>query len=343
MKPKFETKFERVIGGESEQLRIVAKEKLQRWLEEHGNDDTKPYEISPTERDKQIIESVESAVDQLITSYGGTTKPFPPEKIYLLRPDTVNIVTEGKFSRGFHSPLGQRIIVEKGLSDIDFATTLAHELFHLKSYKAAQVVEEGRIKPYRSGISVFDRIEETEYFAELEEAIVAETTRQYYQSEVRNNPLFQSEVQATDKVKKWVKKSLQMRGIDETRQQFILGEIYSIPEAEDIAKVLEGEVDSENPEMYKLGYVDGALQRLIQKEQVVVSERYRERQKLDTLLEEITTKSGGKFRDKSEVFNEFAKANFSGNLLPLARIIESTLGRGSFRRIAEEFKKEFPV
>lgn len=343
MEPKFETKFERVIGGESEKSRIEVKEKLQKWLEEHYKNDIKPYEISPTERDKQIIETVEAAVDRLITAYSGIPKPFPPEKIHLLRPDTVHIATEGKFSGGFHSPLGQRIVVEKGSSDIDFATTLAHELFHLKSYKAAQVVENGRVKPYRSGISVFSRTEETEYFAELEEASVAEVTRQFYQNEVRNNPLFQAEVRATDKIKEWIKKFLQMRGVDEARQEFILGEIYSIPEAEEIAKVLEGEVDSEDPEMYKLGYVAGALHQFIEKEQVVLSERYRERQKLDKLLEEIVSKSENKFQNKAEIFNEFAKANFSGNLLPLARTIEDILGKGSFRRIAEEFKEEFPT
>jgi hypothetical protein len=50
--------------------------------------------------------------------------------------------------------------------------------------------------------------------------------------------------------------------------------------------------------------------------------------------------SGGKFKNRDEVFDEFAKANFSGNYLPLARTVEGVLGKGSFRRLAEEFSEE---
>src|SRR3989344_1933864 len=135
MENKFQTKFEKVVGG-TEEERVKAKEKLQKLLEEPHNKDLKSYEVNLTEKDKEIIQDIESSVDNVASSYGGSPIPFPPEKIYVLKNDGVEAVTDTRFFGGFHSPLGQRIVIEKGHSDIDFATTLAHELFHVKSYKA---------------------------------------------------------------------------------------------------------------------------------------------------------------------------------------------------------------
>ena len=39
---------------------------------------------------------------------------------------------------------------------------------------------------------------------------------------------------------------------------------------------------------------------------------------------------------QEELFDEFARAHFTGNYLPLARIIEDTFGKGAFREIATE-------
>jgi len=54
------------------------------------------------------------------------------------------------------------------------------------------------------------------------------------------------------------------------------------------------------------------------------------------LIDEIIEKSHGRFENRQEVFDIFARANFSGNLIPLARLIESIFGKGSFRRLGEE-------
>lgn len=58
------------------------------------------------------------------------------------------------------------------------------------------------------------------------------------------------------------------------------------------------------------------------------------------LLDKLVEGSGGKFKNRDEVFDEFAKANFSGNYLPLARMVEGIFGKGSFRRLAEEFSEK---
>ncbi len=340
----FKTMFDRVIGGKSEEERIGAKEDLQKRLEQPIRADIKEHEIPLTERDRKIIKSTESAVDKIVTYYGGKPKRIKPENIGVVSQGAIATITEGRLRGGMYSSLGQKVIVEKNESDVDLATVLAHELFHFKAYKSAKITKEGDIKSYRSGIAVSDREKEVEYLVEIEEAIIAKVVRKFYEEEIRNNPLFADEVLKTDKVKDWIKKSMQMRDWDENKSQFMLDEIYSMPESDKMLEVLEKKdfkgYKGKNLEEFKIGYVDGCLKRLIEKDKVVLSERYREREKLNKIMQEILEKSKGKFKDKKEIFDEFTKAHFSGNLLPLARIVESALGKGSFRKMAEDSKRE---
>ncbi|PIT92072.1 MAG: hypothetical protein COU08_04430 [Candidatus Harrisonbacteria bacterium CG10_big_fil_rev_8_21_14_0_10_42_17] len=340
MSSKFESHYERVVGGSSEDQSEARKE-LQAWLEEHDYEDTKPYERSASETDANIIALAESWVDHYVTSYGGNPKPFPPESILILEEGSVPLVTEGKLRGGFHSLLSQRIAVERSQSDVSFAACVAHELLHAKSYKAVQVFKDGDIGPYRSGLRVFDRTDEGHYFTDLEEAIVVESTDRFFKTELIQNPLFISEINALTVVKRWVKKSMEIRNFSEDRQRDILDQLYSLPHLETIAQALEGEVDSDDPEMYKIGYIDSILIKAIQEENIGSPGRERERKAFKDTLEEILEKSGRKFTSTDEVFEEFARANFSGNLLPLARTIENILGKGAFRKIANKFRQEF--
>jgi hypothetical protein len=70
-------------------------------------------------------------------------------------------------------------------------------------------------------------------------------------------------------------------------------------------------------------------------------ERTDEREKLDKVINEIVEDSKDKNLTKDQIFDEFAKAHFTGNYILLARIVEESLGKGSFRRIAEELGEDF--
>lgn len=59
------------------------------------------------------------------------------------------------------------------------------------------------------------------------------------------------------------------------------------------------------------------------------------REYLNDLVDVIFRENEDKFKDRDEVFEIFFKAMMTGNILPLGRIIEKTLGKGSFRRIGE--------
>ncbi|HAV11746.1 MAG TPA: hypothetical protein DCX32_04390 [Candidatus Moranbacteria bacterium] len=66
-----------------------------------------------------------------------------------------------------------------------------------------------------------------------------------------------------------------------------------------------------------------------------------EHEKAMAMFEHIHEKNPEKFKSAEEVFDFFAKAYFSGRLLPVARLIEKTYGKGFFRKIGEESMMKF--
>jgi hypothetical protein len=84
-------------------------------------------------------------------------------------------------------------------------------------------------------------------------------------------------------------------------------------------------------------YAAGMFQALLEEGEIDATERYEERKRLYGLLDRLVENSGGKFKNREDVFGKLAEANFSGNYLSIAPIIENILGKGSFRKTAEEF------
>ena len=58
----------------------------------------------------------------------------------------------------------------------------------------------------------------------------------------------------------------------------------------------------------------------------------------DSIIKEIYMGNRENFESEDDIFNLFAKAVMSGELLPVARLIEKTYGKGSFRKLGQETK-----
>lgn len=336
------THYERIIGGTKEEKEVASKE-LQATFNERS-EKLAEYEIEKSPEDLEILKKTEPVIDRIVAQYGGEPKPLPLDHIYVLKPGSVLAITEGKLAGGIHKPLGLKIGVERGKSKSLFASTVAHELFHLKSYKSARVGKSSEdVRLYRSGLTMIDRKDpnkemgdEKEYFAMLEEAIVAECTKKFL-DEISKDSTFSEEAEAVKKFRDWVVAYYRRGGIPEEKAKEFERELKYISEPQDkVERVLAFSDDEEKRQAYAAGMF-GAL---YEKGEVETVERYRERKKLYELLDKLVENSGGKLKNRDEVFDEFAKANFSGNYLPLARIVESILGKGSFRRLAEEFSEE---
>ncbi len=336
------THYERIVGGTQEEKELASKE-LQDTFEKRSKE-LAEYEVEKTPEDLEILKKTEAIVDSIVARYGGEPKALPLDHIYVLKPGSVLAMTEGKLAGGIHKPMGLKVGVEKGKSKSLFASTVAHELFHLKSYKSARVGKSGDdVRLYRSGLSMFDKKdpneeggEEKEYFSILEEAIVAECTKKLL-DEIGTDSAFSEEAEAVRKFRDWVVAYYRSGGIPEEKAKEFEKELKYISDPQDkVERVLAFSKD----EKKRQAYAAGMFGALYEKGEVETVERYTERKKLYELLDKIVLNSGGKFANREQVFDEFARANFSGNYLPLARTVESILGKGSFRKLVEEFSKE---
>jgi hypothetical protein len=66
---------------------------------------------------------------------------------------------------------------------------------------------------------------------------------------------------------------------------------------------------------------------------------FEERQKFSQLVRAIYKKNKDMYANEEEVFRLFTEAALNGRLLPLAREIEKTYGKGAFRQLGKEPKK----
>jgi hypothetical protein len=363
MAERFESQFGRVIGGSDEEKK-KGLEKYTEWLNESDDDirdEFKSLEIQKSPEGVNLIKETEEAVDAMVKEWGGDPKPTPVDKVHIVQKDAVFEISKGAFSTGYHSQETQKIIVEQGLSKIAFLQTLAHEFFHKKSYKDAQVYDRRRTmgdhlygrrgtKAYRSGLNMVDRKnpkaqigEEDIYFHEIEEAIVASSTHKFMEKYLSNDPRYAEAFVNAKKVKDWLSKVPEMfpkeAAADSAMQKKIDNLKYFLAlegdGARELVEVLEGSRDND----YKWGFTVGRLKLLYEKGLLVYADRIEEVENLEKLCGEIVAKSEGKFKTNDEVFDLFARANYGGNMLTLGKTIEKTLGKGSFRRVAEDSKK----
>lgn len=65
-----------------------------------------------------------------------------------------------------------------------------------------------------------------------------------------------------------------------------------------------------------------------------------ERKALKLLLQKIAAKNPQTFSTTDEIFEVFARASMQGNMLPVARLIDKTFGKGSFKNLAGAKNKQ---
>lgn len=72
------------------------------------------------------------------------------------------------------------------------------------------------------------------------------------------------------------------------------------------------------------------------KDFIIAEKSYREqRQTLDYVCSEIQKEFSDQYKSIDDVFKEFLKANFTGQLLTIGRLVEETFGKGSSRILGD--------
>lgn len=329
--------YEHIVGG-SEESRKEARRKFQESFERGSR---MPLgEIEKGEEEHDLIRDTEARVDQMVEAWGGKVKDIPTSHIHMVRRGSVERDTGGRISGGSHDMVGSSVDIEMSGSGFWDSHTLAHELFHLKSFKSGQVREDGDVAPYRSGLQMIDRHDQTSkqgfqkmYFGILEEAVVAESAMLF--SLENQNEEYKDELDATRSIVELACKYLVSVGAPDEVISEVKQKVICIPYARDLMRNIE-EHNPDNEEL-KYAYATGVLKGVHDRGGIMEWERAEERTAMYALIDRIIEASSGKFKERREVFDIIARANYSGNYLPLARVVEESFGPGSFRKLAETF------
>lgn len=333
--------FERIVGGTEEQKEKIAQE-AERASLKSGEDLFGEHLVKPTREEKESIIKATTYANEIAKKYGAK-KQFDGDRIFLLESGSVETITKGEIKHGVCNSYNQSIGVERSDSDALLASSVVHEMFHMNSYHSAQVVEKElgllfkktESRPYRSGISMRGREGEGDYFSLAEEAIIATLSRRFFDEVIAHDPLYKGEMDRTAKIVEWLVSFAQKRIPEQERKQKFIAAVQDIlilPESE---KVYTNLYESDNEDAFKMGFFMGFYEENL-KAGKIMHERAEEREKFNKVLDKIVANSEGKITDKNRLFDQFARAHFTGNYLPLARTIEDVLGKGAFRKIAEE-------
>lgn len=311
--PEFSS-WERVVGNIPQSDRDeILREGKDRFGDQYF-EGLRGAEREKTPEEMQIISLANEMTNKMRLKYDLERFDIPPENIH--------IIVEEKWpkeeSAGFFNLTAQSIFVCEKSSYIAFAKIVFHEMTHFKSYTAVQITQEEqpRFQAYRLGLTVQTRDGQKEYFRNINEAITEELTKRFINESLENS-LFVEEVNKTRDVKERYPHTRTSSGEILFNEDVFYAEIrHKIQE--DGMEALSENVKNSNLEISTENFT------------------YRqERQILHILIDALYTKNPDMFQDREEVFEIFAKGMITGNILPVGRLIDTTFGKGTFRRIGD--------
>ena len=169
-------------------------------IQNAGGKKIESFEINKTEKDVELIQFAEKSVDDLLRRHNRQKViDVSLDNIHILRKNGVQEFTQNTFFEGAHSTTRHSVIVDRNPSDVQFSLILFHELVHLKSYSALQILPgtnggPAKTEAYRGGISVISRDGKTVYLGNLEEAIVGYLTEQFFETVICADARFKEEL-----------------------------------------------------------------------------------------------------------------------------------------------------
>ncbi len=306
----------RTIGNASDTTKEIAKKQLESKLNNHfaslsekEKESLAKFEKQKTEDELAVINLINQEINRLRRDFGLDEFVIPEDNYHILD-ESLYREFFGSHSTGQAHPKEQGIVMnEEGVRNslILFAGTAIHESLHLNGHITLEVNEgpsgETLVTPYRQGFSVFSpqkkdyHDEFHSHFHGLHEAVVA---RQEKESLLRliENPLFSK---------------------DKNR-------LFS-----ESALILKREIAD-----HTLGLTADEIQDLREDSKHYFPYSYRKhREVLNFVCDKIYEKFPEEFTSQDAVFKLFLKAQFTGQLLDVARLVEGVFGKDSFRRLGD--------
>lgn len=307
------------------------------WL--HG---LQEKHITPTDRQAALIEEAFDAIEEKLSSYGFDIPAIQrnrPQIIFLSRGDYWQ-EKDGKENRhsnpdtlGFYDPNANTVILwykqtawGKDQRNQEFLHTLIHELLHAYSLRILQACK-GGLSVHRTGLYIakLGRPEEA-LFSGLDEALTEDMA-----VEITNEVVNRHRLDTFEDVVRGQIAFLLAGRKDENLQEraeklgLSLDRYAGYEERASICKQAHG-------------IITALLQEGVVYEYPSLYQAYhKERKVLDRLIMVLARKCPEYKGKEEELRKLFYEAKFSGSMLKIGRLIEHTLGKGTFRLIAEDF------
>jgi hypothetical protein len=150
----------------------------------------KSCELEKTQRDLAILSLVLKSIGEYLAYYDRPKDiPAPLSHIHILKPGGTELLTRGKLAVGSHSTILGEIIADRR-SDVEFAITLFHELWHLKTYNALQVTRQKDIREWKNGVCIYRRDGAACHLRCMNEGLTGLMTRRFFDEIMVGHPLF---------------------------------------------------------------------------------------------------------------------------------------------------------
>ncbi len=307
---KFGT-INRVIGQMPEEEKADILEEMKRRFNDQSflQEDISSREKEKTPKHEEIIALADQLTNELLQKYGLPELKVPIDNVHMIHRKKwwPNIKLAGFYS----SPL-QAVAVRDDKFKLTVFKMVVHELVHMKSYNAMQLKrgfdDDTLVTDYRSGLETLARDIDVDdhYFKLINEAVTESLAIEIFH-QAKTNPMFAPDLSDSTNITH----SLPAHDVYQNPDTYYVKEERTYPDGQ------EGNED------------------LVMTHKTVFGHGYgEERMSLNILIDKIMDHHS-EYKDRQEVFDLFAQAVLQGNMMPLARVIEGTFGRGTFRILGE--------
>lgn len=311
-----ESGINRVVGFESDK-----EEEFLRYFKnkfETNSFDSKEKE--KTNEQQKLIERINNEMCDFLAEYGVVAIEILPDNVHILdktkftEEELKKIQKQFGTENGFYSALKQGVAIMKDYdaSKLSFLQTLVHEMLHLQGFYSYQKSEQeaadltlknedesASMNIRRSGFSIGTKDGKRLLFHQLNESVITEL-------EIRFEKVCMTE---------WPELATELKARNEYIEQ--VAQRDNVP-IERVRQTVAGVKSNESTGYKWVSYP-----------------YHEERQQFNSLVDALYEKNKDDFESREEVFKLFAEATMAGRLLPVARLIEKTFGKGSFRMIGE--------
>lgn len=322
---KKESGINRIVGFDKEkEVEILGYFKS--LFEGHGKN---RLEKDKTAELEGIIARINEKMSEFMRSYGVEAVSIPPKNIHVvdkskLSPEELEVLKK-KYDgiRGVYLASTQGLVsfldYQEG-EKLSFVNNLVHEMLHVEGFYS-----------YQKGLPESFDVSPT----------INKDGGAYYYLSMRR---FGFSIGTVDR-KKWLFDQINETVITELAIRFGRRYFYEWPElAQEIEKrdgYIENVVDREDLNAGITKEDIGEIKEIAGKIVAFTYSYHEERKKFNSLIDDLYNKNSAEFASREGIFELFAKATMTGRLLPIARLIEKTYGKGSFRRIGEKTQKVF--